>query len=399
MLTTQHYSDSRYQTTPGTGYDGVVRVQVGSYYGSGSLLFDGRAVLTAAHLFSHGHTNTSVTFETTAGSQTVTATQVVIHPKHNRIDISNDLALVWLSETAPVAANRYNLYRDTNELDQTMTMVGYGMTGSGTIGTDAYSSEPPRLRAYNQFDADGAVLKQALGTSMTWSPPAGTQLIADFDDGSAAHDALGDILNAWDTGLGDYEGLIGVGDSGGPALIAGQVAGVASYTARLTSETGSADIDAIANNSFGEVGAWTRVSAYQQWIDQQLRAQYPDAPTTPAEVERSITEGHTGTEYVYFLLQFTGIRTNPEQILSVDYVTRDGTAVAYSDYLPVSGQLNLYPGENQAVIPVEIIGDTVPELDEVFYLDVFNPVGGHFGNGVVQLTAMRTILNDDGVFI
>jgi hypothetical protein len=71
--------------------------------------------------------------------------------------------------------------------------------------------------------------------------------------------------------------------------------------------------------------------------------------------------------------------------------------MAGSDYIAVSGKLSLYPGENQAVIPVEIVGDTVPEPSETFYLDVFNPVGGSFGEGVVKLTAVRTILYDDGL--
>ncbi len=43
------------------------------------------------------------------------------------------------------------------------------------------------------------------------------------------------------------------------------------------------------------------------------------------------------------------------------------------------------------------MGDTVPEPNETFYLDVFNPVGGSFGEGVVKLTAVRTILYDDGL--
>jgi hypothetical protein len=64
--------------------------------------------------------------------------------------------------------------------------------------------------------------------------------------------------------------------------------------------------------------------------------------------------------------------------------------------LAVHGKLVLYPNENQAVIPVEVIGDTTPEPDETFYLDVTNPVGGSFGPGVVMLTAMRTIVTDDG---
>jgi hypothetical protein len=48
------------------------------------------------------------------------------------------------------------------------------------------------------------------------------------------------------------------------------------------------------------------------------------------------------------------------------------------------------------VIPVEIIGDRIAEPNEVFYLDVFNPIGGSFGAGVTQLVGMRTIADDDG---
>jgi hypothetical protein len=81
----------------------------------------------------------------------------------------------------------------------------------------------------------------------------------------------------------------------------------------------------------------------------------------------------------------------------VDYTTRNGTALAGSNYITVNGRLTLYRGENQAVIPVEIMGDTNPELNETFYLDVFNPVSGSFVEGVVKLTVVRTILYDDGM--
>jgi len=114
--------------------------------------------------------------------------------------------------------------------------------------------------------------------------------------------------------------------------------------------------------------------------------------------EGLIASGNSGTSYAYFLLQFTGVRGDPDQILSVDFATRNGTASAGSNYIAVRGSLHLYPNENSAVIPVEIIGDTTPEPAETFFMDVFNPVGGSFGVGVVTLTAMRTILNDDGWF-
>jgi hypothetical protein len=58
-----------------------------------------------------------------------------------------------------------------------------------------------------------------------------------------------------------------------------------------------------------------------------------------------------------------------------------------------SERYSLY--RNYAVVGVELIGDTVVESDETFCLDVTNPQGGGLGEGVVTLTAVRTIVNDD----
>lgn len=396
ITTTSHHGDARYRAVPGGGYDGVVRVQFSGFSASGALLFDGRAVLTAAHLFeSRSVTGQAhVTFETRLGTQTLTSTQILVHPRHDA-DSNNDLALVWLSSPAPTAADRYQLYRDNDEIGQTFTMAGYGQTGTGSSGATGLPTPPIRLKVSNLFDIEASTLKAHLGPGMAWTPLAGTQLVADFDDGSSARDALGRLIGRNDTGVGWTEGLIAPGDSGSPAFLDGQIAGIASYTASLSRGAIHPDIDSRQNSSFGEIAAWQRMSAHQQWIDQSLRAAYPDAPTKPGDVRKVIAEGNSGTSYVYFLLQFTGTRTDPNQIISVDYATRDGTATSGSDYIAAAGRLNLYPGESQAVIPVEIIGDTAREADEYLYLDVFNPVGGSFPVGVTTLTAIRTILDDD----
>jgi len=396
VTTTAYFTDSRYRTYPGDGYDGVVRVSFGGFYGTGTLLFDGRAILTAAHLFEGRTGSASVTFETGSGTQTLSTTKILQHPGHD-VESNNDLAIAWLSATAPVAADRYDIYRGSDEVGQVFALSGYGRTGTGSTGaTSTDTSSLIRLKAANLFDADAATLKAYLGSIMGWTPLAGTQLIADFDNGTSTNDALGQLMYRYDAGRGLDEGLIAQGDSGGPAFIQNKVAGVASYTASLSRGGIDPDIDSITNSSFGEIAAWQRVSAYQQWIDQSLRANYSSAPTKPEEVKKEVVEGNSGTSYAYFLLQFTGVRSDPNEILSVDYVTRDGTALAGSDYLAVSGTLNLYPDENQAVIPVEINGDSTPEPSEYFYLDVFNPLGGSFGEGVVKLTAVRAILDDDG---
>lgn len=400
VSTVTAYTDLRNRAIIGTGYDGVVRVSSSGYYGTGVLLYDGRAVLTAAHLFAANGVSATVHFETASGKKDVASSRVLIDPTYDPANSSGDLALVWLSVAAPLAAERFQLYRDSNEVGQTMTLVGYGRPGTGSAGAMAsYSGDPIRQKASNVFDAGMTALKQQLGSGMGWTPVPSSQLAADFDDGSAVHDALGRILNLQQVGLGQSEGIITSGDSGGPALIRGLVAGVASYSASLSQGDTKPDTDAVANSTFGEVAAWQRVSYYQQWIDQSLRAAYPNAPAKPQDVQKSVAEGNSGTTYAYFLLQFTGFRSNPDQILSVDFTTRDGTATKGQDYVAASGTLKLYPGEVQAVITVEIVGDTRPEADEVFYLELTNPVGGSFGPGVVTLTAMRTILNDDGGWV
>lgn len=399
MIVAGNATDARYRSATGEGYDGVVLVSVAGHYGTGSLLYNGRAILTAAHLFTPNINNTAtVTFQTTAGTQTLSSSSVVLNPNYDTVNDNNDLAIVWLSNPAPITANRYNIYHNTDELAHIMTMVGYGEMGTGNTGASiSNTSNSVRMMAQNQFDTDAVTLKSYLGTAMNWTPTAGTQLIADFDNGNNANDAFGRLMNMSGAGLGQSEGLIAPGDSGGPAFINSQLAGVASYTTSLSISSIHPDVDNVSNSSFGEIAAWQRVSNYQQWIDQSLRAQYPNAPTSPAQVQTQVPEGNSGTSYAYFLLQFTGIRTDPAQKLSVDYSTRDGTATAGQDYIAQHGTLVIYPNETQAVVAVEIIGDTVPEPNETFYLDVTNPVGGSFGVGVLTLTAMRTIVNDDGV--
>jgi hypothetical protein len=168
-----------------------------------------------------------------------------------------------------------------------------------------------------------------------------------------------------------------------------------------TTSTGQAasvspDVDTKANSSFGEVASWQRVSAYQQWIDKSLREHDTLAPQSLSQVQKSVPEGDSGTSYAYFWVQLNGALAGLNKTVSLDYQTRSGTALQGEDFLESRGTLRLYPGEDHALVAVEILGDTQPEEDEYFYLDVFNPVGAGFEGGLVKLTAVRTILSDDG---
>lgn len=390
---------SRYQAIAGLGYDGVVRIRVGDYYGTGVLLNDGRSLLTAAHLYTDINNpvaDTEIFFETQTEHKTsLSAESVTIHPNYSTITTGADLAIVRLSRSAFLDAQRYGIYREDDIEGQSFTMVGYGVAGSGSLGTETTSSTPVRRMADNTIDGDMDLLNNYLGSTLTWHAPQGTQFIADFDSGSYSNDAAGRLLDNSHMGVGLQEGLITAGDSGGPAFIEDKIAGIASYTTSLSKGDIHPDIDDANNSSYGEFGAWQKLSYYQEWIDKEQRGAYENAPTKKEDVVKEIYEGDNGTIYAYFLLQFTGIRTTLDQILSVDYTTRDGSATAGEDYIAISDTLKLYPDETQAVIAVEIIGDNSQESDETFYLDVTNPIGGSFGEGVVTLSAIRTILNDD----
>lgn len=390
VATYSSYNKSQYATRE--LYSGVVSISVGRAYGSGALLYGGRAVLTAAHVANSASLSSiSVQFETSLGLQALSVSKATICPGYDARNENNDLALLWLSESAPSSADRYTLYRSADEIGKEFTLVGYGLPGTGNSGYSDDNTEPARRMAQNSFDADMADVKAALGSVMGWTPSPETQLVADFDNGSSARDALGQFIGAWNPGLGSDEGMITPGDSGGPAFIDGKIAGVASYGSNLYTSTAHPDIDNTNNASFGELGAWQRVSHYQQWIDQSLRAELPGAPSSASEVQRFVVEGQS--TYAHFLVEYNGERPDPNMNLQVDYATRDGSAQAGLDYIAASGTLVLYPGENKAVIPVEILSDALVEGAETLYLDVFNPVGGTFAGGVSILSAMRTIMD------
>ena len=94
VATVTDYTDLKNRALIGSGYDGVVRVLANGFFGTGTLLFGGQAVLTVAHLFSRpeglAFANTSVLFETMWGSQTIGASDVWVHPGYDGAGSLND---------------------------------------------------------------------------------------------------------------------------------------------------------------------------------------------------------------------------------------------------------------------------------------------------------------------
>ena len=85
--------------------------------------------------------------------------------------------------------------------------------------------------------------------------------------------------------------------------------------------------------------------------------------------------------------------------VTVDYATRDGTAVAPADYTATSGTLTFAPGQTEkqtALVP--IVDDDEEDSGETFTLVLSNPTGSDRNNGSAVLgdaEAVATILNSE----
>ena len=102
----------------------------------------------------------------------------------------------------------------------------------------------------------------------------------------------------------------------------------------------------------------------------------------------SLNEGNSGTTNAVFTLTLSPASANA---VTVNYATADGTATAGSDYTAVSGVVTFAAGQTSRTVSVPVLGDTVPEPDETFYLALTNPVGATLS----RPQAKATILNDD----
>jgi hypothetical protein len=185
---------------------------------------------------------------------------------------SADIAVAHLTAAAPIEADRFDIYRNTSELNGNFDTYGYGRSGIGNQG--AILPAGTKRDGDNRVDAFGQALNGTVYAP--GSVIANAHLVFDFDNGNPANDASGFFLGMNNLGLGTIEVSTAPGDSGGPALIGGRIAGVTSFGQGFN---GFTDVLAGTNSSFGEFAVDTRVSAYAGWIDSVVDIIAPSTPT------------------------------------------------------------------------------------------------------------------------
>ncbi len=341
-------------TAPGEGFDGVARLTLSKSNGlatcSGTLLSGGRDILTAAHCLTDGqgvlNTNSAfANFLLPGDTLSLRIADFIVHPDWDGdFDHGNDIALISLTAPAPAAIPAFDIFRGNDEVGQIFTLAGFGQAGQGDQG--AVLPAGTRRTGENRFDALGDVFANA-----GFNPLPGAQLAFDFDNGSAQNDAfnffaplLGPGLG--DRGVGDNEVMAAPGDSGGPAFINGQIAGVTSFGARLFSpvRNDTSDVDATLNASFGEFGVSTRVSFFADWIDANRS---PLTDPLPGDLN---ADGFVGIEDLNLVLQ----------LWNRDTTTGVGVADPSADGFVGIGDLNIVLGNWNVGTPPGAAGG-VPE--------------------------------------
>ncbi len=113
-----------------------------------------------------------------------------------------------------------------------------------------------------------------------------------------------------------------------------------------------------------------------------------DAPPTLSISDVTVTEGHTGTTDAVFNLTLSAASG---QTVTVSFATADNTATAGSDYQATAGSVTFNPGETSKPITVLVIGDTVGEADETFFVNLSNPINATISDG----QGVGTIIDDE----
>ena len=313
-LSSNNPNDPRHIVRPGMGYDGVVLLELpNGGVCTGSLLWSGKHVLTAAHCLQNNNILThsfpigsdaariTVVFQLTIGQVRLEVEEIFIHPQwKNSENGDSDIAILELKDIAPPTAERYSIYRRSDEVGQIFTRVGYGLGGTGTEGERSSDRTVRKRFGGNRYDA---LKEELVPPELQTINNVGKQLVYDFDSGLRRHDALGKEYSLHDLGLIGYDlgmrtGVLGIGiignngeenesqflgnslleigrhyeaastsgDSGSPAFIEGKIAGIASSGKRSTLP--EVDVTPNQDGSYGEIFFDTRVSAHADFIDE-----------------------------------------------------------------------------------------------------------------------------------
>jgi hypothetical protein len=113
-----------------------------------------------------------------------------------------------------------------------------------------------------------------------------------------------------------------------------------------------------------------------------------DPPPAASINDAAAMEGASGVSVLGFVVSLS---VPSGRTVSVTYSTADGSARAGSDYVASSGTLVFPAGTTALPLPISIVGDTRPETDETFLVQLIGATNATLGDP----EGVGTIVNDD----
>jgi hypothetical protein len=151
------------------------------------------------------------------------------------------------------------------------------------------------------------------------------------------------------------------------------------YTARVKGGTGG--VKDVAGNALAADFTWSFTTV----------ASAPQPSISIGDV--SVTEGDSGSVNAVFTMSLS---SSSSQTVSVTYSTANGTAAAGSDYTAVPPtSLSFAPGQTSRTVTVSVLGDTLQEPSETFFVNLTSPVNATLADSQGQ----GTILDNDTAVI
>ena len=175
--------------------------------------------------------------------------------------------------------------------------------------------------------------------------------------------------------------------SGTVSIDAGQT--TATIAVEVLGDTEDEDNETFSINLSNAVGAMIDDGqALATIVDDDQQQTPPPVDSIVSISDTEVTEGDSGLTTATFTVS---LNEPSNHRVTLDFSTRDGSALAGLDYVSSSGFIAIEPGDITQTITIDVVGDTTDEATENFYVDLLGIAGAIAGD----TTGLGTVYDDD----
>ncbi len=288
----------------------------------------------------------------------------------------------------------YSTYLGGNNLDE-----GFGIdidsAGNAYVTGETVSPDFPVLNQYQTYPAQPLGVRDAFVVKLAEPTPT-----LSVNDVSVTEGDSGTVNAAFTVSLSPASGQIvtvNYATANGTATAGSDYQGIGTTTLTFNPGVTSQPVNLLVNGDTLDEDNETFFvnlsgAANATIADNQGVGTINDDDPLPNLAISDVTqvEGNSGTTNFGFTVSLSPASG---RTVSVNYTTANGTATAGGDYQAAANALTFNPGETNKPVTVVVIGDTLNEADETFFVNLTNPTNAT----ITDNQGVGTITNDDPV--